>query len=186
MTVAMMVGLSGCSTPITRSVLESAAARASSAASHEEYPLGEAVEAGPVTISAVYSQPADLQPAGMGLAASEADVHLEARVAARDGNELGLVAGEDLPYLTITYEITAPDGTASGGTFMPMISNHGLHYGANVALGDAGSYQVVYRVASPAENGLVLHTDPVTGVSGSFWDEPLRAEWTLDYLPREW
>ncbi|MFT4109877.1 iron transporter [Propionicimonas sp.] len=151
-----------------------------------EYPIGQPQRFEIAAVSAAYSKPADMEPAGMGLSAANADVHLEANVTALQGNKVGFTAGSWIPYLTIDYQITAPNGKVTKGSFMPMTSAHGQHYGANVKLGDAGTYKLQYTVHSPTDNGLMVHVDPTNGVTGSFWDAPLVASWDFDYLPRDW
>jgi uncharacterized protein involved in high-affinity Fe2+ transport len=152
----------------------------------EEFPLGDMVSVGPLEVNGVYFQPVDMEPAGMGLAAAESDFHIEADIAAGE-NDLGYGVGDFVPNLTVEYTITAEDGTvAQEGTFMPMNASDGPHYGANVALPDAGTYDVKFIIHSPEENGHLLHVDKETGVTGRFWTEPLVAEWNWDYVPREW
>jgi uncharacterized protein involved in high-affinity Fe2+ transport len=155
-------------------------------AGFEEFPLGDTITAGPLEIAGVYFQPVDMEPAGMGLPAAESDFHIEADISAGE-NDLGYGVGDFVPNLTVDYTITAEDGTiAAEGTFMPMNASDGPHYGANVALPEAGTYEVKFLVQSPEKNGHLLHVDKETGVEGRFWTEPLVAEWTWDYVPREW
>lgn len=178
--------LSGCTTIATRKAQEEAEAKIQMQAGHEEYPIGEPKTFDIVQLDAFYSPPSDMKPAGMGLPAAQADIHLEANLTALENNGLGLPAGAWVPYATIEYQISGPDGFSAEGTFMPMLSNHGQHYGSNVKLGEAGTYQITYTVRSPAENGLAVHGDKLTGVGGEFWSSPLVATWDFDYLPREW
>ncbi|MGC4153865.1 MAG: iron transporter [Propionicimonas sp.] len=184
--VAGALLLSGCTTIATRQALEDAQAKIEMQAGHEEYPIGDPQTFDFVQLDAFYSPPSDMKPAGMGLPAAQADIHLEANLTALEGNGFGLPAGAWIPYATIQYTITGPDGESTEGTFMPMLSNHGQHYGSNVKLDAAGTYQITYTVRSPAENGLAIHGDKLTGVSGEFWNSPLVASWDFDYLPREW
>jgi uncharacterized protein involved in high-affinity Fe2+ transport len=87
----------------------------------------------------------------------------------------------------VDYNITDSTGAvAAEGTFMPMSASDGPHYGANIKLGDAGTYKVKFIIKSPEDNGYLLHTDAETGVTGKFWTEPLVAEWDFDYTPIEW
>jgi uncharacterized protein involved in high-affinity Fe2+ transport len=152
----------------------------------DEFPLGDPISLPPLEVAGVYFQPVDMEPAGMGLAAAESDFHIEADISAGE-NDLGYGVGDFVPNLTVEYTITKEDGTvASEGTFMPMNASDGPHYGANVALPDAGTYDVKFIIHSPEENGHLLHVDKETGVTGKFWTEPLVAEWTWDYVPREW
>ena len=118
-----------------------------------------------LTVNAVYFQPIDMEPSGMGLKAADASFHLEADIHANEkGNE-----------------------TVGSGTFMQMNASDGPHYGANVKLDEAGSYKLVLKIESPEKKGWMLHVDPETGVKGRFWTEPLEVtfpEW--NYTPQEW
>ncbi|MDR0365988.1 MAG: iron transporter [Bifidobacteriaceae bacterium] len=155
-------------------------------AGFEEIQIGETLSAPPLEVTAVFFQPVDMAPAGMGLSAAESDLHLEADVAAGP-NDLGFGVGDFVPNLTVDYSITAEDGTVkSEGTFMPMNASDGPHYGANVALPDAGVYKLQFKITSPEEAGHVLHIDKETGVTGKFWTEPIVVEWDWEYTPHEW
>ena len=166
-----------------------------SGAGFEEYPVGDEGDKqieDQVNISVVYFQPVDMKPSGMALSASEANFHLEADASGLEGNTLGYGVGDFVPGLTIDYEITdktsgavANNGQAKG-TFMQMNASDGPHYGANIALPDAGQYVLTLTVHSPAENGWVLHSDPENGVKGDFWTEPAKLSWDWDYPPHEW
>ena len=128
-----------------------------------------------LTVNAVYFQPIDMEPSGMGLKAADASFHLEADIHA---NEKG-----------VNYEIinNANNETVGSGTFMQMNASDGPHYGANVKLDEAGSYKLVLKIESPEKKGWMLHVDPETGVKGRFWTEPLEVtfpEW--NYTPQEW
>ncbi|MDR1914479.1 MAG: iron transporter [Clostridiales bacterium] len=155
-------------------------------AGFEEFPIGDDIELGPLNVAAVYFQPVDMEPAGMGLAASESDMHIEADISALT-NDLGYGVGDFVPNLTVRYEIVSNDGATNlEGTFMPMNATDGPHYGANIKLGDAGTYKVKFIIESPEAQGFLLHVDNETGVAGRFWTEPLVAEWDFDYIPRVW
>ncbi|MDR2381584.1 MAG: iron transporter [Bifidobacteriaceae bacterium] len=155
-------------------------------AGFEEFPIGDTQSVGPLEVAGVYFQPVDMEPAGMGLAAAESDFHIEADIAAGE-NDLGYGVGDFVPNLTVDYTIATEDGNVvSEGTFMPMNASDGPHYGANVALKEAGTYKVTFSIESPETNGHLLHVDKETGVEGRFWTEPLVVEWTWDYVPREW
>uniref|UniRef100_UPI0020401191 iron transporter n=1 Tax=Escherichia coli TaxID=562 RepID=UPI0020401191 len=58
----------------------------------KEYPAGEPVTMNEMELAAVYLQPIDMEPRGMGLPAAKADVHLEADIHAVEGNKNGTVA----------------------------------------------------------------------------------------------
>jgi uncharacterized protein involved in high-affinity Fe2+ transport len=153
----------------------------------EEFPIGDTLELGPLEVAAVYFQPVDMEPASGSLPASEADMHIEADIAAAEGNDLGYGVGDFVPWLKVSYTITRDDGTvASEGNFLPMSASDGPHYGANIKLGEAGDYKVKFTIESPEGQGYLLHVDPTTGVPGRFWTTPLVAEWDFPYVPHEW
>lgn len=183
--LALGLGLAGCSAAETDDAGAPAAAPGD-VAGFEEFPIGDDVEVGPLNVAGVYFQPVDMEPATMGLAAAESDMHLEADVTALP-NDLGYGVGDFVPNLTVDYEIVAENGdVATEGTFMPMNASDGPHYGANIALPDAGTYTVRFLIHSPESSGTLLHVNRETGVTGRFWTEPLVAEWEFDYVPREW
>ncbi|MDR1787445.1 MAG: iron transporter [Treponema sp.] len=167
-----------------------AAARAAAAApgetaGFEEFPLGDDIELGPLNVAGVYFQPVDMVPASAGLPASEADIHIEADISARE-NSLGYGVGDFVPNLTVKYEITQTSGWKSEGTFMPMNASDGPHYGANIKLNGIGAYKVRFLIYNPEAQGYVLHVDKTTGVTGRFWDAPLVAEWDFVYSGPAW
>lgn len=155
-------------------------------AGFEEFPIGDDIEVGPLNVAAVYFQPVDMQPAGNSLAKEDSDMHIEADISALENNDLGFGAGDFVPNLTVSYEITDAAGKVNSGTFMPMSASDGPHYGANIKLGDAGKYKVKFIIGSPSEQGYLIHVDKETGVTGKLWDEPLTTEWDFDYIPRTW
>lgn len=56
-------------------------------------------------IAAVYLQPIDMEPRGMGLPAAKSDVHLETDIHATKDNKNGFGEGEWIPNLTINYTV---------------------------------------------------------------------------------
>ena len=146
--------------------------------------------AAPLTVNAVYFQPIDMEPSGMGLKAADASFHLEADIHANQkGTELGYGKGDFVPDLTVNYDIIDKTSNASvaSGTFMQMNASDGPHYGANVKLDKAGAYKLVLKIESPEKKGWMLHVDPETGVKGRFWTEPIEVtfpDW--NYTPQEW
>ena len=161
----------------------------------KEYPAGEPVTMNEMEIAAVYLQPIDMEPRGMGLPAAKTDIHLEADIHANQkGTELGYGKGDFVPDLTVNYTIIdkstgkeVEGGTATSGTFMQMNASDGPHYGANVKLDKAGAYKLVLKIESPEKKGWMLHVDPETGVKGRFWTEPIEVtfpDW--NYTPQEW
>ena len=147
-------------------------------------------EVGPLTVNAVYFQPIDMEPSGMGLKAADASFHLEADIHANQkGTELGYGKGAFVPDLTVNYDIIDKTSNKSvgSGTFMQMNASDGPHYGANVKLDKAGAYKLVLKIESPEKKGWMLHVDPETGVKGRFWTEPIEVtfpDW--NYTPQEW
>ena len=143
-----------------------------------------------LTVNAVYFQPIDMEPSGMGLKAADASFHLEADIHANEkGTKLGYGKGDFVPDLTVNYEIinNANNETVGSGTFMQMNASDGPHYGANVKLDKAGTYQLKLSIESPASKGWMLHVDPETGVKGHFWTEPIEVTFdNWDYTPRQW
>lgn len=165
---------------------DSGAAAPGEDAGFEEQPLGDDVHVGPLVVGGVYFQPVDMEPT-MGVPASEASMHMEADIHAAADNKLGYGAGDFVPALTVTYTIKDKSGnTVQSGTFMPMNASDGPHYGANIALPDAGTYQLTLKIHSPAENGWMLHVDKETGVEGRFWTTPIELSWDWQYTPHEW
>ena len=154
----------------------------SSGAGFEEVPVGPSgtaeeqdKDAGPLTVGAVYFQPIDMEPASMGLKAADSSFHLEADIHANQkGTELGYGKGDFVPELPVNYTII---DNASDGP----------HYGANVKLDKAGTYQLKLSIESPAKKGWMLHVDPETGVKGRFWTEPIEVTFdNWEYTPRQW
>ena len=174
-----------------------------SGAGLEEVPVGPSgtakeqdTDAGPLTVGAVYFQPIDMEPASMGLKAADSSFHLEADIHANQkGTELGYGKGDFVPELTVNYTIIdkstgkeVEGGKATSGTFMQMNASDGPHYGANVKLDKAGTYQLKLSIESPEKNGWMLHVDPETGVKNhKFWTEPIEVTFdNWDYTPRQW
>lgn len=94
-----------------------------------------------------------------------------------------------MPDLTVNYDIIDKTSNKSvgSGTFMQMNASDGPHYGANVKLDKAGTYQLKLSIESPASKGWMLHVDPETGVKGHFWTEPIEVTFdNWDYTPRQW
>lgn len=133
-----------------------------------EIPIFEDEEVAFMNVSAVYFQPV---PMSDGTKAEDYDIHLEADVAALENN-FGYELGSWIPYLTVDYKVVDKDGkTAAEGTFMEMAASDGPHYGANVKLPDAGTYDLTITIHSPAENDYLIHTDKLTGPGAQSFDE---------------
>ncbi|MCL3776698.1 MULTISPECIES: iron transporter [unclassified Actinomyces] len=167
-------------------------------AAFTEYPIGEDQEISSggtpqINVALVYFQPVDMEPAGSsGLAASESSFHIEADISALPSNTLGYPEGSFIPGLTVTYKIVdaatgeVANNGAAEGTFMQMNASDGPHYGANVALPQDGTYNIMIGVSSPEEAGWVLHVDPETGVTGSFWEATELTWKNWEYTVQEW
>eukprot|EP00792_Barthelona_sp_PAP020_P010356 TRINITY_DN3725_c0_g1_i1.p2 TRINITY_DN3725_c0_g1~~TRINITY_DN3725_c0_g1_i1.p2 ORF type:complete len:171 (+),score=26.42 TRINITY_DN3725_c0_g1_i1:643-1155(+) len=141
----------------------------SASAEMKEYPIGESQEINNMEIAAVYLKPIDMEPRGIDLPASQADVHLEADIHASKGNKNGFGAGEWLPYLTISYKLTNLDtGKTKTGTLMPMVAADGPHYGSNIKMLGIGNYKVEFTIESPSRQGFGRHTDKDSGVGKWF------------------
>ncbi|MDC0610912.1 iron transporter [Vibrio sp.] len=146
-----------------------------------EHPAGDTVEMNGMEIAAVYLQPINMEPRGMGLPASKAEVHLEADIHALSGNKNGFGAGEWIPYLTVNYKLTNTDtGKSEEGTFMPMVASDGPHYGANINMLGVGNYKLTFHIDPPSKGGMYRHTDEETGVGR--WFKPFDADYSFKYV----
>ena len=164
------------------------AAAADGGAGFEEIPIGTDQEIFPLNIAAVYFQPVDMEPAGVGLSAAEANLHLEADIHALKDNKLGYGEGDFIPKLTVKYKIQDKNDASNvqEGTFMEMNADDGPHYGANLKLDKDGEYALTFTIYSPETNGWTLHVDKETGVEGRFWTEPITATFDWDYTVHQW
>lgn len=160
-----------------------------SAAGFQEYPIGDEQEAVKehFKVALVYFQPIQMEPAGMMLDPDKADIHIETDIHATEGNNTGFGVGEWIPYLTIHYKFTKKEtGESMEGVFMPMNADDGPHYGANVKMLGAGTYDCEFTIDSPARMNYGLHVDKETGVEGRLWDKPVVMKWVFNYVPRHW
>ncbi len=159
------------------------------AAGFQEYPIGDDAEvpdAG-IKVAVVYFQPVPMEPVGMGLTPDKSDIHLETDIDAIEGNKTGFGVGEWIPNLTVHYTLTKQGtGEVIEGTLMPMNASDGPHYGANVKMLGAGTYDVAFSSDSPLRQNYMLHVDKETGVEGRFWEKPIVLHWNFDYIPRNW
>ncbi|MGT3004590.1 iron transporter [Pasteurella multocida] len=147
---------------------------APSALAFKEYPIGEPIEMNGMEIAAVYLQPVDMEPRGMGLPAAKSDIH------AIKGNVNGFGEGEWMPYLTINYTLVNTDtGEKQEGTFMPMVAADGPHYGLNIKMMGVGNYKLTYHIEPPPKAGMHRHTDEETGV-GRWW-KPFDVNYEFKY-----
>ena len=159
------------------------------AAGFTEIPIFEDEKVGFLNVSAVYFQPVPMAP-GQEKIDKENEVHLEADISALE-NKLGFGTGDWVPYLTIDYLISDKDGKeVAKGTFMPMSASDGPHYGANIKMGESGSYKLKFTIHSPAEKGYLIHSDAETGpgavLEDYFKDGNLTVEKDWDYVKQSW
>jgi uncharacterized protein involved in high-affinity Fe2+ transport len=144
-----------------------------------EHPIGDPVEMNGMEIAAVYLQPVMMEPMLPGMM-EPMDIHLEADIHAARRNQNGFGAGEWVPYLGITYQISKVGSDwSTAGAFMSMVASDGPHYGANIKLYGPGKYLVSYHIVPPPINGFYRHTDKETGV-GKWWS-PFDLEWDFTY-----
>ena len=165
------------------------AAAPGDAAGFTEYPIFEDEKVAFLNVSAVYFQPVPMSP-GQEKIDKENEIHLEADISALE-NKLGYGTGDWVPYLTIDYLVSDKDGKeVSKGTFMPMSASDGPHYGANIKMGESGSYKLKFTIHSPAEKGYLIHSDKETGpgdvLETYFKDGNLTVEKDWDYVKQSW
>ncbi len=146
-----------------------------------EVPIGDPIEKNGMEIAAVYLQPIEMEPRGIDLAASKADIHLEADIHAAKNNPNGFPEGFWMPYLTIAYKLTNLDnGKVVQGKFMPMVADDGPHYGANVKMSaGVGNYELIFAIENPEKQGFGRHVDEETGVGK--WFEPFTVKYKFKY-----
>ncbi len=145
-------------------------------------PIGEARTINAMSIAAAYLPPVDMDPPGMDLPASQADIHLEADIRAVAGNTSGFGAGEWIAYLTVAYRLENADtGKVVSGSLMPMLESSGPHYGGNVKMAGVGNYKLILHIEPPSKQGMGHHTDKATGVGK--WPQPFDVEYAFRYVP---
>lgn len=155
---------------------------ATNGAEFKEYPAGEEVKINHMKIAAVYLAPIDMEPRGVDLPASLADLHMECDIHATKGNPNGFGAGEWIPYLTVSYRLENTDtGKIKTGTFMPMVAKDGPHYGSNLKMMGPGNYKLTYTIEPPSKQGFGRHTDEASGVGK--WFQPFSVDFDFKYVP---
>ncbi|MBP3870591.1 MAG: iron transporter [Faecalicoccus sp.] len=173
---AMIFGLAGCGSQSSSgaddaaaedSSEETTAAAPGDAAGFTEYPIFEDEKLDFINLSAVYFQAVPMAPGQENF--EDFDIHLEADVSALE-NDLGFGVGDWIPYMTVEYTVTNEAGdTVASGTMMPMSASDGPHYGANIALPDAGTYNVKFDF-SFQDGTYLIHSDSETGPGGLLED----------------
>ena len=153
-----------------------------SAEEFKEFPIGETQTLNTLEIAAVYLKPVDMEPRGIDLPASQADIHLEADIHAAKGNPNGFGAGEWIPNLTVSYLLENKDtGKTQTGNLMPMVAVDGPHYGANIKMPGPGNYRLTYQIDPPSRQGFGRHTDAASGVGK--WFQPFEVDFEFEYVP---
>jgi hypothetical protein len=149
----------------------------------QENPIFEDEELEFINLSAVWFQAVPMAPGQEDI--SDYDIHLEADISALE-NDLGYGVGDWIPYLTVDFDVVdeATGESAASGTFMTMSASDGPHYGANIALPNAGTYDLTITIHSPAENGYLIHSDSETGPGGVL--ETYFADGNLSYTYEGW
>jgi uncharacterized protein involved in high-affinity Fe2+ transport len=149
----------------------------------QENPIFEDEELAFINLSAVWFQAVPMAPGQEDV--SNFDIHLEADISALE-NDLGYGVGDWIPYLTVDYSVVdeATGTPAAEGTFMTMSASDGPHYGANIALPNAGTYDLTITIHNPAENGYLIHSDSETGPGGVLDD--YFADGNLTYTFKGW
>ncbi len=152
-------------------------------ASATEYPVGASQYQSGMSIDAVYLQPVVMEPAGMMLAAEQADIHIEMDIHAAADNPNGFEEGGWIPYLAGRYRLQKKGSErVIEGELMPMVASDGPHYGDNVKLEGPGVYTLSFVVQPPSANERAhfgRHTDRLTGVRP--WFKPFEVSWTFVY-----
>jgi len=181
------------------------------AAAFREYPIGDPVEKNNIEVAAVYFPAVPMDHSTMAqmnhanhhgsagahmMEVTSKDIakekfvkpgteliHIEADIHATKGNPNGFGAGEWIPYLSVSYEITKAGSkdVVLAGDFMPMVAKDGPHYGTTLRMPGKGKYKVKYKVSAPQ---LARHSDKLTGVS-EYW-KPFEVEYDFEYegLPK--
>ena len=134
----------------------------------EDVPMGVDEKNPLFLVSGVYFQPVPMDPDYKDITGY--DIHLEADVSASKNNA-GYPEGSWIPYMTVNYKITDTSGAeVATGAFMEMNADDGPHYGANVKLPNAGTYNLELTFKSPADNEYQIHSDSETGPGGVLSD----------------
>lgn len=171
-----------CTVLVASAFVVGSAMAVASAEEFKEYPIGESQTLNTLEVAAVYLKPIDMEPRGIDLPASQADIHLEADIHAARGNPNGFGAGEWVPYLTVTYRLENLDtGRVIAGNLMPMVAVDGPHYGANIRMPGAGNYSLTYNIDPPSRQGFGRHTDAASGVGR--WFQPFEVNFDFTYVP---
>ena len=148
-------------------------------AGFREYPIGDpqGFEKNHIRVAAVWLPSVTME----GDMSTSGAIHVEADITATENNPNGFAAGEFVPYLTITYKLTTPDGKTvlDKGKLLPMIARDGLHYGTSMIPPKLGTYKLTYAIEPPSSGGLGRHHDPSTGV-GPWW-EPFQVDFEWEF-----
>lgn len=158
-----------------------------STAMAKEHPMGPAQEVEGMEIASVYLQPITMDMP-IGLAADQADAHIELDLHATMDNKNALAEGWWVPYLSISYDLEKINNrtkkvlSSQSGEMMPMLASDGPHYGANVKLMGPGLYRIKYHIDPPSSKSashLPRHIDKETAAPE--WFAPIDLEWQFPW-----
>lgn len=131
-----------------------------------EHPAGELLNKNGMHILGVFLQPVVMDPTMPGQEADKTDIHLEADIAALNGNPNGFYEDAWIPYLDIDYRLERSGSDwHTEGKLSAMVASDGPHYGANVKLEGPGEYQVTFHISPPENGHFMRHVDKETGVA---------------------
>ena len=162
-------------------------------AGFDEYELGVEGEQDVdfMTMSMVYFQPVDMAPAENATPKEGSDLHIEVDLTANE-NPYSFPVDGWVPYLSIDFVIKDTDSNeVYSGSMMPMAASDGPHYGANIKLPEADTYNITFTIHSPEDMNYLIHSDAETGPGGVLSDYFANGPLTVtyegwDYTPQEW
>lgn len=146
-----------------------------------DHPIGQPVEVNGMTVASAYIQAVEMDPMDDICGPAQADVHLTAQIHAAAGNQDGLSAGQWVPGLLVTYELTRRGSDfSSTGILPPMIAQGGPHYGRNMKLDGPGRYHLTLQVAPPASGNAPRMEGGAAMAKG--WWRPFRQDWDFVFV----
>ncbi|HVI52984.1 MAG TPA: iron transporter [Candidatus Sulfotelmatobacter sp.] len=146
-----------------------------------EHMIGQPVEINGLKVESAFLQAVTMDPQDEMCGPVEADIHLTALIHALPGNRNGFAAGEWIPNLTVSFELTRRGSPYKAtGVLVPMVAEGGPHYGKNLKLDGPGKYHLAITVQPPQLTGFFRHVDKETGVAG--WWEPFKEEWDFVFV----
>ncbi len=146
-----------------------------------DHPIGQPVEINGMTVASAYIQAVEMDPMDDICGPAEADIHLTAQIHALPGNGDGLAAGQWVPGLLVTYDLTRRGSDFhSQGILPPMIAQGGPHYGHNMKLDGPGRYHLTLQVAPPSGNGFLRMISAKE--NGQGWWQSFRQDWDFVFV----